>query len=379
MFRLIVRSVVVPAAIALGAVAPAPASAQGSASPWEPWIGCWDLVPRESDAVSTGRVCVLPTSSPAMVDVVSVVGDSVTTRERLDATPGERAVRQGDCSGTESVQATGARVYRRTTLHCANEDRLVNSVMAMSSRGEWLDVRGVAFGTNVGVRPARYRETPPSTELPAEVASALAGRPNGMTAARIAASGRIGPDDVVEASRFLEVGVLQTWLAERGQGFDLDAPQLLALEKSGVAPSVIDVMVALSYPQQFALDRTRVGDPPPDVLGERGGREVYAGGFYDGYGYDPYGYGYGRGYGWYAGRRPIVVIPRPSDSEVDEHGEVVKGRGYVSGRRNSSGGASDRSGGNSGGNSGSSAKGSSSGSSGSDKSTSTGRRAKPKP
>ena len=378
MFRPTVRSVIVLAGIAFGAAAPV--TAQESASPWEPWIGCWDLVPRESDAVSTGRVCVLPTESPTVVDLVSVVGDSVTTRERLDAAAEGREVRQGDCVGTETVQATGARVYRRTSLRCGSEDRLVNSVMAMSSRGEWLDVRGVAFGSNVGVRPARYRETHPSAQLPAEVATALRGRPQGMTAARLAASGRIEPADVVEASRFLEVGVLQTWLAERGQGFALDARQLLALEEAGVATAVIDVMVALSYPQQFALDRTRLGDPPPDVLGERRGGEVfYGGGMYDGYGYDPYGYGYGRGYGWYAGGRPIVVVPRSPDSDDEEHGRVVKGRGYVSGRGDSSRGSTTGSADKSRGNSGSSAKGGSSGSSGSDKNTSTGRRAKPKP
>ena len=39
--------------------------------------------------------------------------------------------------------------------------------------------------------------------------------------------------------------------------------------KMAVATAVIDVMVALSYPQQFALDRTLLGDPPPDAAGWR--------------------------------------------------------------------------------------------------------------
>ncbi|MEO7966386.1 MAG: hypothetical protein ABIT38_20985, partial [Gemmatimonadaceae bacterium] len=174
------------------------------------------------------------------------------------------------------------------------------------------------------------------------------------------------------ASRFLEVGVLQTWLAERGQGFDLDARQLVSLQKAGVATEVIDVMVALSYPEQFALDRTRVGDAPPDLRGEMRGGEVYGGGLYDGgYGYDPYGYGYGNGYGWYSGRRPIVVVPRSSDPNDEEHGKVVKGRGYVSGRDDSRKGGTERTADKSRGSDGSS------GGSGSEKST--GRKAKPKP
>jgi hypothetical protein len=255
-------------------------------------------------------------------------------------------------------------------MKCANEARLVNSVMAMSASGEWLDVRGVAFGSNVGVRASRYREAPSSAQLPAEVAAALRGRTPGMNAARIVASGRVDLADVVEASRALEVGVLQTWLAERGQGFGLDARQVVSLEEAGVAPSVIDIMVALSYPLQFALDRTRLGDPPPDLEAE--GRVVDGGVMYDdyGYGYDPYGYGYGRGGGWYSGRRPVVVVQRPAESD-DQHGQVVKGRGYVSGRDDSSRSGSDRSG--------DSSRGSAGSSGGSDKGSSTGRKAKPKP
>jgi hypothetical protein len=369
MSRLTVRSLLVPLCLAL---APA-VGAQGTTSPWEPWIGCWDLVPRGNiHTGNAGRVCVLPTGNPTAVDLVSVTGDSITARQRLDATAAKRAVQQGDCAGVETVHSTGTRVYLRTTMKCGSQDRLVNGVMAISPDGDWLDVRGVAFGPNVGVRASRYREAPPSTRLPSEVVEALRGRPSGMSPARIAASGFLQLSDVVEASGYLEVGVLQTLLAERGQGFALDARQLLSLQDAGVAPSVIDVMVALSYPGVFALDRTQLGDPPPDVRGEV--REVYGGAMYDpGYGYDPYGYGYGRGYGWYSGRRPVVVVQRTGDDE--EHGKVVKGRGYVSGRDDSARSGAERSGDQSRGKA-------SSGSDGSDsekKGTSTGRKAKPKP
>jgi hypothetical protein len=378
MYRRTVRLLLTSTAVAAASLAVAPvAGAQGSTSTWAPWIGCWDLVPRASAGeTSSDRVCVIPTESPAVVELVSVVGDSITSRQRLDASADDRALQQGECSGMENVQATGARVYLRTTLRCGEEHRLVNSVMAMSADGEWLDVRGVAFGSNVGVRASRYRAAPSSARLPAEVASALRGEPSGMHAARVAASGPVQLSDVVEAARFLEVGVLQTWLAERGQGFGLDAQRLVALEEAGVAPAVIDVMVALSYPQVFALDRTQLGDPPPDVRGDfrgddfdRGG--YYGGGFgYDPYGYDPYGYGYGRGNGWYSGRRPIVVVQRPADGGDAEGGKVVKGRGYVAPR-----GGSGGSGNSSSGRSGTAGRASSD----SEKGSSTGRKAKPKP
>lgn len=380
MYRFTARLALVLAAVAFAA----PAHAQGDTSPFAAWIGCWDLMPRDGVPVTNERVCVIPTENPSAVDLVSLAGDSIATRQRLDASASKRALKQGDCAGVEDVTATGARVYLRTTMRCNEQDRLVNSVMAMSRDGEWLDIRGVAFGPNVGVRAARYREAPASAHVPAEVAQALDGRPRGMTAARLAASGPLQLRDVVEASRYLEVGVLQTWLAERGQGFGLDAQNLVSLEASGVSPQVIDIMVALSYPTVFALDRTALGDAPPDTRGEtygggydRGGydRGGYYGGGYGGWGYDPYGYGYGRGSGWYYGRRPVVVVDRGSGNTVDEHGKVVKGRGYVSPRSDGSSGSA-RSGGSSGGSSSGTAG---RASSGSGEQKSTGRKAKKKP
>lgn len=373
MIRRIVRLVLASAALT---IAPA-AGAQGDSSPFAPWIGCWDLVPRDNAPPSSERVCVVPTERAAVVDLVSLSGDSVISRQQLDASAAKRDVQQADCAGTESVQGTGARVYLRTTLRCGEQNRLVNSVMAMTRDGEWLDVRGVAFGSNVGVRANRYREAPASARLPADVAAALRGRPRGMYAARVAASGPVQLSDVVEASRFLEVGVLQTWLAERRQGFGLDAQRLAMLEQSGVATPVIDVMVALSYPEVFALDRTALGDAPPDTRGEMRGGDFVGDGYDGGWGYDPYGYGYGRGDGWYYGRRPVVVVQRPAGGDTeDEHGKVVKGRGYVSGRNDGSG--SGRASGSSGGSSSGSA-GRASSSDSEKKGTSTGRKAKPKP
>ncbi len=374
MHRLRARLALVSAALLLAPTA----HAQGSSSPFAPWIGCWDLVPRFGAPSVNERVCVIPTENAAAVQLVSLAGDSILSRQRLEASDEPQAVQQDKCTGTESVRATGPRVYLRTTLRCGDQDRLVNSVMAMSGDGEWIDVRGVAFGPNVGVRASRYREAPALAPLPAEVAEALRGQPRGMHHARLAASGPLQFRDVVEASRYLEVGVLQTLLAERGQGFGLDAQGLLALEEQGVSPSVIDIMVALSYPEVFALDRTQLGDPPPDVAGEMRGGDFGGGGYYDpgyGYGWDPYGYGYGRGLGWFSGNRPIVVVQRPADDGERERGRVEKGRGYVAPRGGSSGSA--RSGGSSGGSSSGSAGRASS--SDGEKGSSTGRKAKPKP
>ncbi|MGH7713499.1 MAG: hypothetical protein ACREOG_19585, partial [Gemmatimonadaceae bacterium] len=174
-------------------------------------------------------------------------------------------------------------------------------------------------------------------------------------------------------------------------GFALDADKLIELEKVGVPPVVIDVMVALSYPRVFALDRSRVTGATRDRADEEtaGGRTVYLYGwdpFYSSYG-SRYGYGYGYGYGlggWYYGNRPVIIVRQPTSGDGEEraHGRVVKGRGYTRGtsgapadRGSTASGSRDQSGSSGG----SASSGSGSGSSSKSPSSGSGRTAKPRP
>src|SRR5262245_59085970 len=142
---------------------------------------------------------------------------------------------------------------------------------------------------------------------------------------------------------------------------------------AGVPASVIDVVVAVSYPDRFALSRN--GDIER-LQAEQEGRGGYGyGGGYGRriplYGYPTYGYGYGYGdpyfgyspygYGWGYYGAPSVIVVEPRDPEPQA--KVVKGKGYSRGG-NAPTGSSVSDGGSrrGGGNSGSSSSGSSGGS-----------------
>jgi hypothetical protein len=360
-------------------------SAQDVDPRWHAWLGCWEAVNDEGFASADApRVCIIPAGNAA-VDIATLVGDSIVQRQRLDATGEQVQTTRDGCSGWERAQfsANGTRVYLRTSHTCEGGlTRLSNGVIAMTQDGEWLDVRGVITGATQGVRVTRYRDATNLARLPLEIATHFRDRGAVITNARIAAMAPLTIADAVEASRVLDPGVTQTWLAERGDGFGIGATELLALESAGVPSVVIDVMVALSYPGVFALDRSRVeGASERDVAGEPRGRVVDLYGW-DPY-YSPYGYGYGTGYGygygggWYYGNRPVIIVTQP-DADDRRHGRVVNGRGYSSG---SEGSTARR--GRTGGESGSAKRGSASPSRDSgaaDKSTSggSGRTAKPR-
>lgn len=367
---------------------------------WQAWLGCWEAVESDVDLVATingvkkPRICVIPTAGTSAVDITTLVGDSVALRQHMEVTGAQRQMTRDGCTGWERAQwsQNGQRVYLRSSYSCPGGlTRTSNGVMALSAEGEWLDVQGIVAGTTVGVRVARYRDVTDVASLPVEIAAALRGRERAVTDARIIARAPLVTADVVEASRFLDPGVVQTWLAERGEGFALDANRLMELEKAGVAPNVIDVMVALSYPRVFALDRSRVGGPndtrTTDEVGGSG-RTVYVYGwdpFYSDYRYSRYGSRYGRyGYGydgWYYGTSPVVIVRPPSGSaDDDRHGRVVKGRGYTPGRGSTRGGDKATATGSkeSGSSGGSASSGSSGGSSSKSPSSGTGRTAKPR-
>lgn len=374
-----IRSIRPAAALALAAgllAAAAPAAraqASGTDPRWSAWIGCWapaaaptgsgKQLERGTSTASALLVCVVPAAGSSGVDVATVADTQVVSRERLEATGERRALDRDGCAGWESAQwsASGERVYLRSELTCqGNLRRRSSGVMALSAEGEWLDVRSVTAGTRSGVRVLRYHAAPLPEALPSEVAASLRSAPR---AAAGPASADLTLADVADASRALDADVVSAWLAETGQDFGMNASRLAEAKHDGIPGSVIDVMVALSYPNVFAINpRSRQAEfrQPPVSEGGAGYGYVrpdygygWGGHYYSLYGWDswwPYGFGpyspyyspYG-GYGWspwyggyggwyggwyYGGGGGVVIVPNGGGYAVS-HGQVVKGRGYT--------------------------------------------------
>jgi hypothetical protein len=159
--------------------------------------------------------------------------------------------------------------------------------------------------------------------------------------------------DVIDALRSVDAPIVEAWLTARRRGFSLDARQLVALADARVPDRVIDLMVALSYPDRFAIaspadasqsaDLTRTLADDRQILTSMYGVDDYSMYGYYPYGYSPYGWSYysqrpigtayGPGYPSYL-QRPVIIIVRGDGSEVinaPQHGRVVKGQGYMRG------------------------------------------------
>ncbi len=351
--------------LAIGAAA-SPGAAQPlrgepAASPavdqrWLPWFGCWQLV-EEAGALpeaagdfsafaNSVMVCVTPAAPPAPTTDVLVTtladGEQVLV-ETLSADGVEHPLDQNECRGRRrlSWSADGARLFTRADLACSVGDdaRKLSAVGLMADSRTWLALELVEAGERAAVTAKRYRRTGDVTTLsaaPTLTADLLA---RARTAAIRTGDADLSVDAVIEAAAAIEPAVLEALLVETGTWFELDGRTLIRLDDGGVPGEITDMLVALSFPDDFEVRRSASS-------GGGGGGGGFLGSW-GGYGYDawypyyaaPFGYYYGWSpyrslYGWgdyyyvdpgYFGLRGSSI----TDVSDVSGGRVYEGYGYT--------------------------------------------------
>ncbi len=363
----------------LGAFAPLAAlEAQTPESPWTPWFGCW--APAAGSPGPT--TCIVPGQAAASADLLTVVDRAVTQRTTVVADGTGRPVTIPECTGWEAARFSldGDRVYLSSEVSCGGAPRSTTSgVFSISRSGDWLDVHGVRVADQRNVRVRRASALEDLSLMPEEVRAALAPVTRVAGTSRIGASVPLSFDRVVDVAQSVDERVAEAWLVESSVDADtrlqVTAAGLVALEEAKVPSRVIDVVVALGYPQAFqiAMGPGGVGEvreaPAEQRIGSRPVGGTGGGAYFDpAFGYYgsrswagacamPFnGYwglswyqaqriacsGFDNMYGsaWYGGawwgyQRPIVVVVRPqpptngTGGTPQPRGRVVNGGGYT--------------------------------------------------
>lgn len=355
-------------AVAIMAI-PSTAGAQSTTAPWLPFMGCWIDVEAPANGPMT---CVVPAEGGA--EILTVAQAGVVERQLLRADGVERPFESGGCEGVQSAEASadGDRIYTRSTLSCeGGTERSTRGIIAMAGPTDWVDVRALTVGDGSVSWVKRYTVASArrvaAAELTAgeraELERAASGRELAIETARMTAASAPTVEDIIDAHARTDPEAVRAWIAEQGAPIDLNGEKLIQLADAGVRREVIDVAVAVSYPERFAL--ARQSDPrlnQGDRFGDRRygadrrydwDRYRFGSWHYDPFYYDPYysnryyygrsaygsGFGYGPGYGsygqgWY-GRGPGVIVVRPADEAVRQ-GRLIKGEGYRAGSGSSS-------------------------------------------
>ena len=322
---------------------------------WLPWLGCWQLWEEQRGTPLTpgpgfsgdgedetaslvGRtlVCVTPSETGPGVELTAAAGDQVLVERTLIADGERRDVPEPGCEGWERSEwaRDGHRLFTHAELTCGDQPtRSVHGVSFLASRSTWTDIQIVEVGSRQHVEVRRYH--PVSAERRDELVGAsfrLPVDPADVRVARAAVTEELTVADVMEATAATAPRVVEALLVETEPRLDLDSDALIALDDAGVDTTVIDLMVALAYPERFRVERR-----------DRGGGWSSGGGF--GGFYDPIWYGnlypyyitpFGATY-WTSGYNPylfggatspFVTVLAESDFD-DPTGRAVMGRGYT--------------------------------------------------
>lgn len=361
---------------------------------WRALAGCW--VPQENTTVGANSVsgammtCIAPVAGTQSADIATIVNKQVARTERITAS-GQRINKTVDkCPGWESAtwSTDKNRLLLRSEFDCGDSVHVKGSgVLGMDMDGNLIQVTGSAVGTNAGAVVVRFR--PADVALvegtvlkdSAMVQTVLAETPSSLTFFRRYTGSAPTIASVLDLSKNVDEQVAQAWLSEFGKPEKLSAKDLITMADAGMPPSLIDMMVAMTYPDRFQLQARADGSTEPrpvnadinnngransacyDDLDRFGylygsrfdnaycGRYGYRYGRYGmlpygylGFGY-PYGYGFGGyGYGGYGtnfyGNSPIVIVTRGSDEPARPRGRAVVGGGYTRERSSGDGGGS---------------------------------------
>lgn len=368
----------------------APSSAANLDPRWMPWLGCWQLWEEQLDReAQPGRefpertfVCVTPAEHGSGITLRALANGRVLVERALAGDGVRQEVAEGDCTGWERNEwaASGRRLFTRAELQCGDgPTRSVDGISLLASASTWVDIQLVDIGGQQHLEIRRYN---PATEQQREelLGSAFDAEvpANDVREARRATAAPLSLPGVREAAERAAPRVVEAMLVETQPRFDLDAGTLVALDEAGIDHQVIDLLVALAYPEQFVVERRSRGGSWSGGGGSFGGYDpIWHNDLYPYYvtplgynywrnGYSPYLYGYG------GAASPFILLRNDATAPS---GRAIANRGYTRVTRTSAGGREVTArGGNGAGQSGSSARGRSGGSSSGGRATSGGYR-----
>jgi hypothetical protein len=302
---------------------------------WSPWLGCWErvaedvrdtagAVPSDLQSTEAPRVCV-SVVGPNAVRLTTTVPDQDPMEQLLTADGAPHPIEESNCRGTETLtwSSNGQRLFARAEVTCGvSEERRVSGLGFITPNGTWLDIRSVTIGDVFTTRVSRYQRLTPET-----------------TTGRLTVPGSppLSVRELEEIHANTSDAVLEAAIAETNPRLPVNAETLTRLADAGVSSRVIDVIVALAYPDRFVVERTgristitSAGATP----GPFGIDDYYVSGFYyPAYYYSPFGYSY---IGWYdpylLRQRYYYGGGRPSASggiEPSGTARAVSGEGYT--------------------------------------------------
>jgi hypothetical protein len=247
------------AATLLGVSAPLGAQAPTDRLPWAAFLGCWSNAAAGVDARNAPMTCFVPVEgSTDVAERLTLRGETVAERSRLDASGRQVALDADACGGWESARFSGdgARVYTAGEATCGDDPvQHLSGVISIAPTGDLLFVSTLRVASQRSLRVQRLRPVA-VTELPEAVQPALDPHLRRIQGARVAAAQRLAPTHVVEVASAVDEYAGEAWMVETTRdvsGFTVVRGDLERFASARVPDRLIDMAVILANPEDFRV------------------------------------------------------------------------------------------------------------------------------
>ena len=235
---------------------------------WSPWLGCWQLWEEQLDPSAEASeaaallertlVCVRPAPDGNGVKLTARAGERVLVDRTLTADGVRREVQETNCAGWEQSEwsADGRRLFTEAEIQCNDQPvRRVTGVSLLSSPATWADIQVIEVGGRQLVEVRRYAPLRES-EQRARLGSIDLGVDRvDINQARRDGAAALDLPAVIDASERTSPRAVEALLVETEPTLPLDGDALIALDDTGISGGVIDLLVALAYPDRFVVER----------------------------------------------------------------------------------------------------------------------------
>jgi hypothetical protein len=233
---------------------------------WLPWIGSWRLVSEaEATMDSTLKDQYLLTvslgDSEKSIIMKGYRDEQVLFEEKIETDGLRRPMEKDDCTGWQSCawSETGKRLLFSGESSCSSDlSQQVSGMSFIDDAGDWLDIQLLQSEEEKAITIRRYRNVDADTIPPGGTSI------DSARIARLTAGTGFSIDEIIELSGKVDPEVLEAALVEMHKPFPINSKQLIRLADAKVSTRIIDLMVALSFPDKFIVEQTiisRVQEP----------------------------------------------------------------------------------------------------------------------
>ena len=250
-----------------------------------PWLGIWTAMD-ETPAPGTTAIEIRPGAEDKGFEITTK-GAEQTVSESIIPDGISRSVESNTCTGTSAYQLekqTGI-ILGKSEMVCRGETYDILTLKMLTSADQMVDFLFIKTPdqTRLAVRRFAFETVSPAA---GEIISARE-----SLVLRMALAAPWDLDKIISLSKTVETVVLEAALLEKNLQVKLDTKSLKKMKSSGTPDSIIDLLVALSAPDKFKIEKNKL--IAVETASTRSqNNDAYPYNYRTGPSYYGYGYGY---------------------------------------------------------------------------------------